>query len=646
MNKLFKKIALICLFLICIINFMPVYANNGTKKLRILHLTFHQGCKKEIDSIAKALDYELTTWFIPDLPPYFFDGTTKGNALYNIGHDRAQRIWDLHHEYFESFDIILTSDTAPLSRIFLQNGFAKPLVIWVCNRFDYYDGASLDCEFPDKEYYDLFKQAAHQPNVKIVAYTAFEHHYAKLKGIDIGSKIITPCALGQDFLLEASSVPKDINKDTTFFLPPYHNETKFMDLSTHLHQFGINNYCGRYNGSLDLEKFKAIIHLPYAWSNLALFENMALGIPYFIPSKQFFKKIASSENYFFISLPLPIKDDLYTLSEWYSDDHKEIFTFFDSWSDLKNKLQMTDLTQMREKIRRHSYKHKKKMLGRWKEVLSTPEENVAAKKPYVIGDLMGQFGNQLFIIAATTSLALENDASPLFPGFFNPIDSDPVFKLAHNYENVFAHLDATEPFGKDEFLYLENGFNYTPISYTPNMRIRGWFQSEKYFSKHKQEILDLFAPKQAILDYLDQNYRDVLLHPNTVAIHVRKYSEKENPNRSVYYDCDMDYFTNAMSQFPSDSLFLIFSNQMDWCKKNFNKLKANIRFIEGEKFYHDFYLMSLCKHNIISNSSFSWWAAYLNSNSDKKVIAPPLWFHPNYISNPKDLIPDSWIILK
>ena len=70
-----------------------------------------------------------------------------GNAVYNIGHQRAETVWNRHKDYFDKFDVIVTSDTAPLSRIFLQNGWRKPLIIWVCNRFDYCDYASLDLVF-------------------------------------------------------------------------------------------------------------------------------------------------------------------------------------------------------------------------------------------------------------------------------------------------------------------------------------------------------------------------------------------------------------------------------------------------------------------------------------------------------------------
>ena len=149
--------------------------------LKVLHLTFHRGCAREFTGIAKALGLDLVTWYIPNLPPFFLDGKTTGNALYNVGHQRAQDIWEKHRDFFEQFDLILTSDTAPLSRIFLQNKWTKPLFIWICNRFDYYDGASLDCHFPDQEYYDLFSQAAMLPNVTMIAYTAFEHNYAQRK---------------------------------------------------------------------------------------------------------------------------------------------------------------------------------------------------------------------------------------------------------------------------------------------------------------------------------------------------------------------------------------------------------------------------------------------------------------------------------
>ena len=100
-----------------------------------------------------------------------------------------------------------------------------------------------------------------------------------------------------------------------------------------------------------------------------------------------------------------------------------------------------------------------------------------------------------------------------------------------------------------------------------------------------------------------------------------------------------------MQNFSKDAMFLVFSDNMDWTKKELEGLAKNMFFVEGEKYYHDFFLMSLCDHNIISNSTFSWWAAYLNKNPNKIVTAPKKWFNEQLGKNTKDLIPPEWIII-
>ena len=251
---------------------------------------------KEIEEVAQTLGFDVETWFIPNLPPMFFDGVTKGNALYNVGHDRAERIWKLHKATFEKFDLVITSDTAPLSRIFLQNDFKKPLIIWICNRFDYSDQASLDCHFPDPEFYQLFNGASKKKNVKVIAYNVFEHEYARRQGIDTGNLTITPCSPRMKVVPSASAIPSTINKGKTFFLTHYTNDSFFKQTCQALE---IPLYQGSYNGAADLIGFKAIIHFPYAWSNLAFFENISLGIPYLIPSISFLKTLLKNEQYWF-----------------------------------------------------------------------------------------------------------------------------------------------------------------------------------------------------------------------------------------------------------------------------------------------------------------------------------------------------------
>lgn len=176
------------------------------------------------------------------------------------------------------------------------------------------------------------------------------------------------------------------------------------------------------------------------------------------------------------------------------------------------------------------------------------------------------------------------------------------------------------------------------------MLIRGWFQSDKYFRHHIKEIAELFAPHPEIIDYLNQKYTHIIQDPNTVSIHFRSY-DKEDPNQKVYIKCSMDYYWQAICHFPENTHFIVFSNDIEWCKTNFSAIPRHFIFIESEAHYHDFYLMSMCRHNIICNSSFSWWAAYLNSNPQKQVIAPADWFNPDYQSDTSDLIPEDWIRL-
>lgn len=257
---------------------------------------------------------------------------------------------------------------------------------------------------------------------------------------------------------------------------------------------------------------------------------------------------------------------------------------------------------------------------------------------WIIGDLIGQLGNQLFIIAATFSLALDHGAIPVFPD----LASKTTFNLPINHEKLFYFLPYAIPQGdKISFFYQEPHFHYAPIPYQPNMRLSGYFQSEKYFAHHKREICDLFAPSRSITDYLQNCYGPILQHPNTVALHIRYYSE--DPEGVFYCKPDKAYIEEAIRHFPEDALFIVFSNQIASCKELLSSFKQPFIFIENEPHYHDFYLMSLCKHNIISNSTFSWWAAYLNPNPQKTVIAPKKWFVVSHLDT-KDLFPSEWTL--
>lgn len=260
-------------------------------------------------------------------------------------------------------------------------------------------------------------------------------------------------------------------------------------------------------------------------------------------------------------------------------------------------------------------------------------------KPVVKGNLMGQLGNQLFIIAATVSLALDHDAEAVFPDLITRTQEG----LPVNREKILYRCNAVMPEGTSlKFHYREPHFHYAPIPYQPNMQISGYFQSEKYFRNHKDEIVALFAPSAEIKDYLTNKYSHLINHPCSVAIHVRHYSE--SGGERIYVPCSSDYLKKAMALYPKEAQFVVCTNDLERTKKLFADLSVEPYYVENEPHYHDFYLMSMCKHNIISNSSYSWWAAYLNTNPEKIVAAPLAWFTSDSGLDSKDLIPSSWMV--
>jgi hypothetical protein len=265
------------------------------------------------------------------------------NQHYNMTRERADKFWKRYQDYFNTFDIIITSDTAPLSRILLQNNWNKPLIIWVCNRFDYAHGGGSG--FPDNEFYQLFKNAASLSNVKIVGYTAFENLYCKMRNIDVGNLVITPCG-GISETYNKFFENKSLNN--TFFIPPYHNDTIMMNLTHKINELGFKAYSGRYDGPMDLLNYKAVIHIPYAWSNLAFFEMFSLGIVYFIPSSNFIKTLRIGK-YFYWSPPYI--ENYLEISEWYNKEHSEYLIYFDSWDDLILKINTLDFEKHKLKLK-------------------------------------------------------------------------------------------------------------------------------------------------------------------------------------------------------------------------------------------------------------------------------------------------------
>lgn len=259
--------------------------------------------------------------------------------------------------------------------------------------------------------------------------------------------------------------------------------------------------------------------------------------------------------------------------------------------------------------------------------------------------LSGRFGNYLFQIAAGASLAKKYNTgfkvvvAPDSEAIATTSDESMWNYVASFKENIFKGIDFIRQAPEGIPSYSWRDFPYKPIPYEKDtdLLIDGYFQSYKYLDT--DYVRELYAPPTAILESLKRKYGHIL-EQKPVCVHVRRGDYLHIPHR--FSICSASYFRRAMASMGSESVFLVISDDIDWCKKHLNGV--NIHFAEsGNSMLEDFYLQSLSAHNIISNSSFSWWGAWLNSNPDKKIVYPTPWFGPHYSHlNTDDLCPDSW----
>lgn len=196
---------------------------------------------------------------------------------------------------------------------------------------------------------------------------------------------------------------------------------------------------------------------------------------------------------------------------------------------------------------------------------------------------------------------------------------------------------------KEEFVFDKGVFNIRTDTY-----FYGYWQNQKYFKKYRKELLEIFTLKS--IHSQTKEYQQKIIESESVSLHIRRgdYLTDAHTN-SVHGVCDMEYYKKAVTEVlksKKQARFFIFSDDLDWVKDNLDFIdnKTFIEYKSDISDHEEMHLMSQCKHNIIANSSFSWWGAWLNQNSDKKVIAPKKWFKDS-ILNADDLIPDSWVRL-
>ncbi|MDR1614938.1 MAG: alpha-1,2-fucosyltransferase [Campylobacteraceae bacterium] len=279
----------------------------------------------------------------------------------------------------------------------------------------------------------------------------------------------------------------------------------------------------------------------------------------------------------------------------------------------------------------------------------------------IITRLIGGLGNQLFQYAIGRAITHKNsDILKLdITGFKNYKLHNGYRLNAFNIDEKIADISEIKRFGvKNRVLrklirmgifgykktfYVEKPENETKfdpkVFLYQNLYLSGYWQNEKYFSDIRDIIVKEFTLKKSISENIAK-YMKLIKNSSSVSIHIRR-GDYLNADASLgieYYKKALEYIRERINN-PS---FFIFSDDISWCKENLNFI-INPIFIESTTSeLEDLELMKNVKHNIIANSSFSWWAAWLNENEEKIVIAPKVWFKNRAGFDP---VPEAWIKL-
>lgn len=288
----------------------------------------------------------------------------------------------------------------------------------------------------------------------------------------------------------------------------------------------------------------------------------------------------------------------------------------------------------------------------------------------VIVQLTGGMGNQMFQYALGRNLAIRNNTVlKLDLNFFKTyewheyslapfnikedIASDKeINALKSIYTSKWDQLVGTlkNQFSKPHYI-IEEGLGFKPevLKLSGNIYLEGYWQSEKYFLDIEKSIREEFKINVPPSNH-NQKVLDQINHSNSISLHVRRgvYATVPEVNKAhglcspEYYDRAVEYINQNIK----DPLYFIFSDEIAWAKENL-KINGKCVFVDqndDKTDYEDIRMMSACKHNIMANSTFSWWASWLNQNKDKTIIAPRTWF-ADTTRDTKDIVPGEWIRL-
>lgn len=273
---------------------------------------------------------------------------------------------------------------------------------------------------------------------------------------------------------------------------------------------------------------------------------------------------------------------------------------------------------------------------------------------------LGRLGNQMFQFAATLGTANRLEKIARFPienctfknmtGPFDPATGQNSYTKCDLLDgfNISAEYFIPSSEIKISGSYNESAFtfNHDILRIPDNCTLFGYFQTEKYFKEYRGLILDQFTfkdeyynPASDYIESMKKSNKGLKL----TSIHIRRGDYISSPDHHPV--CSLQYYAEAVRRIntESPSKFIIFSDDVEWCKKTFTG-DAYV-FPDLDNPFSEMCAMSLCDNNIIANSSFSWWGAWLNKNEQKMVISPSRWFGSAMNKDSSDICCNEWIII-
>lgn len=268
-------------------------------------------------------------------------------------------------------------------------------------------------------------------------------------------------------------------------------------------------------------------------------------------------------------------------------------------------------------------------------------------------NLKGGLGNQMFQYACARALSIRNNDELHLVRTAKLTDSDRSFSLVN-----FQIAGEISPFAQiglwpKLYSFLEQkllrrfyvGFDRSILLKKGNIYLDGYFQSEKYFIDQADTIRDDFLLKATLSPTAETLAETIKADQKSVSIHIRRGDYVKHSEFGGIVN--QEYYTRAIAEILErvpDAKFYIFSDDVNWCRDNLDlPNNSNVVSRPDLKDYEELFLISLCRHNITANSSFSWWGAWLNKNPHKIVIAPKHWSNHHDHDWYCDIIPEKWI---